>query len=93
MTWLELCDLIEELTQIIDGNFVGDRDSRPDLGRASVADLHASAGEIVLTADDSTFFVGHRRTSLDRRPIAAWTQARTELWTARPHLLGFRTAF
>jgi hypothetical protein len=55
--WDELLRLLQDLTQVIDGTFIGTRDvdSIPEIASAELSEIHRTH-ELVVTADDSSFW-------------------------------------
>jgi hypothetical protein len=55
--WDELLCLLQDLTQVIDGTFIGTRDvgSIPEIALTDLSEIHRTY-ELVVTADDSSFW-------------------------------------
>jgi hypothetical protein len=76
VAWRDLLSLVEDLAQIIDGTFIGSGNTSmlPPASAAGLADVHRTH-ELVVTADDSSFWWISAEDSIIQRFLQAFPQS------------------
>ncbi len=71
--WPDLWSLVQDLTQIIDGTFIGtaNADLTPPVSSADLAEIHRTQ-DLVVTADDSSFWWISAKDSVIERFVLAF---------------------